>query len=420
MKRRFIQPCTVLAGATFVCAAFGGCARDSATDGKQDYPPVQKIDNPLVEGYNEFGFRLFRRLNESATDKNVLISPFSISTALAMTLNGARGATQDEMSKALGATALSMDARNNANSALQSSLGTPGSQITLTTANSLWGHQGVEFKEPFLDINRRSFGAQIQALDFNDPQSAVIINNWVSQQTRGKIPDIVDEQLGAVLVLINAVYFKGQWQTQFDVASTRTKPFHISAGKSTRVPMMSQKGDFQYFEDTSATKPLQAVSLPYGDGRLSLYLLLPGKKSSTDALLKELTGPNWSRWMNRFAEREGYVTLPRFKMAYDEELTPPLKANGLKLMFEPGKADFSGMSDLKPLYVSRVRHRAVVEVNEEGTEAAAVTSVEMNTTSASADTVQPFQFVADRPFIAVLRDNATGMIIFLGAVRDPQ
>lgn len=419
MKKRFMQSCAVVAGAAFLCAVFSGCSRDVNPDGTKNYPPVQKIDNALVDGYNAFGFRLFQQLNGSDKNKNILISPLSIATVLALTHNGARGATQSEMSQALGVTTLSTDAINNANATLQSSLNAPGSQITLTTANSLWARQGIQFEKPFLDASQRSFGAQTQSLDFNDPQAVGTINNWVNTQTRGQISEIIQRlDLYSRLVLVNAVYFKGQWQTKFSAASTRNAPFHLSSGKSKPVPMMSQRGDFEYFEDTSVGNPLQAVSLPYGDGHLSLYLLLPGEKSSLATLTKDLTSENWTRWMSRFAEREGIVSLPRFKMQYEADLIPPLRSNGLKLMFDAERADFSGISSKEELYVSEVRHKTIIEVNEEGTEAAAATAAVMNTTSDSS--TEPFEFVADRPFIAVLRDNATGMILFLGAVRDPQ
>jgi serpin B len=262
MKKQFIRSCAIAAGAAVMCATLNGCSRNTTHDGpneKQNNQPVQKIDNPLVAGYNEFGFRLFRQLNGEDKDQNVLISPLSISTVLAMTLKGARGATQSEMSKALGVTPLSTNVINSANSTLQSSLNAPGSQITLTTANSLWARQGIKFEKPFLDESRRSFGAQIQALDFASPQAVKTINNWVNQQTRGKISQIVRElTLESRMVLVNAVYFKGQWQTKFALSSTQNKPFRLSTGRSKQVPMMRQGGDFQYFEDTSATNPLQA------------------------------------------------------------------------------------------------------------------------------------------------------------------
>jgi serpin B len=419
MKKWFIQPRAVVAGAAVMCAAFSGCSRDLNPDGTKNYPQVPEIHNPLVGGYNALGFRLFQQLNGSGKDKNILISPLSIATVLAMTHHGARGATQSEMSNALGITALSNDEVNNASSTLQSSLNAPGAQITLTTANSLWARQGTELEKPFLDTSQRFFGAQIQSLDSADPQAVGTINGWVNTHTQGKISEIIERlDPSSRLVLVNAVYFKGQWQTKFASSSTRDAPFRLSAKNSKPVPLMGQKGDFQYLEDTSATNPLQAVSLPYGNGRLSLYLFMPGKKSSLATLTKQLTAENWNRWMSRFVEREGIVSLPRFKMEYEAELISPLKANGLKLMFDAKRADFSGISTKEPLYVSEVRHKTIIEVNEEGTEAAAATAAVMNATGASSN--EPFEFIADRPFLAALRDNATGIILFLGAVRDPQ
>jgi serpin B len=216
---------------------------------------------------------------------------------------------------------------------------------------------------------------------------------------------------------VNAVYFKGTWQTKFQPSSTRNAPFHLTAKKKKSVPMMTQSGDFEYYENESATTPFQAISLPYGDGHLGLYLFLPGPKSSVDALMKELTSANWKGWISGLSEQKGVVSLPRFKMDYEAELTAPLQKLGINQMFSPS-ADFSNISSIKPLYVSEVLHKTTIEVNEEGTEAAAATGDIMATGNASVD--EPFQFIADRPFIAAICDNATDTILFLGVVRDPQ
>ncbi len=378
--------------------------------------PAQKMVNPkLIAANTRFGFKLFAEILKGETGKNVFVSPSSVAMALAMTYNGAGSTTQTAMAKALELQGLSLTALNQANADLKTLLDSPEAKVQLSVANSLWARQGINFQPEFLERNRKFYGAQVTDLDFSDPQAPGLINHWASENTQGKINKIVD-QLSPhdILFLVNAIYFKGTWSREFDPADTANKPFQLLDGSTKSQPMMSQSGDYKYYE----TDNFQAASLPYGkQGRVSLYLFLPKPTSSLAAFQKSLTAENWTTWMDAFRTRTGAVQIPRFKLEYGIELKSALSALGMAIAFDPAKANFSGLSPV-PAHIDAVRHKTFVEVNEAGTEAAAVTAVGIRTTSVRMDT--PFQLVADRPFFCAIRDNKTGTILFMGSIVEPK
>jgi len=241
-----------------------------------------------------------------------------------------------------------------------------------------------------------------------------VINGWVNKSTRGLIDKIVDSvSRETMLYLINAIYFKGRWQVEFDPAVTRDLPFRLVGSGEKQTPMMSRSGSFRYGEDAA----LQALRLPYGGGRMAMYVFLPRATDGLGEFLRGFDERALAEWAGKLATREGDVSLPRFKIAYECALAPALKTMGMRDAFAAGAADFSKMSD-GDLFISEVKHKAVVDVNEEGTEAAAVTSVEIKATSIEAPRDR-FSFVADRPFFFVIRDDSTGTILFVGALYDP-
>lgn len=419
---------TTLGLAAVVCATavliVAGCV--AAGSSNQFNPPIpdhtfagetvmSATIESLVAANNEFGFDLFNQLRGQDKDKNLFFSPLSVATALAMTYNGAAGETSLAMNRTLKYGEMNQTELNQSSSALLAKLKSADPNVQLLIANSLWARQGIQFNPAFLDRNRQFFGAEIAALDFGNPQSVNTINGWVSQNTKGKIPKILD-QIGGdqVMFLINAVYFKGQWQKKFDAARTQNLPFHLPTGATKQTPMMSQSGSYQYLRGDN----FQAVSLPYGQGGASLYLFLPDDGSSLTGLLSGLNYSKWQQWMTSFRNSPGDVKLPRFKMDYARELNNPLSSLGMAVAFDRGKADFSGMRTQKDLFISQIKHKAVIEVNEEGTEASAATSVGMSTTSMR-PVQQRFNFIADRPFLLAIRDQQTGAILFLGAVFEP-
>ncbi|MEQ9372369.1 MAG: serpin family protein [Coleofasciculus chthonoplastes F3-SA18-01] len=376
--------------------------------------PNLSVDTQIVEANTKFGFKLFSEILQENSNKNVFISPTSVAIALAMTYNGASGETQAAMANALELQGMSLSEVNQANEALKTTLENADSDIQLSIANSLWAKQDISFKPDFLRRNQEFYDTQVTNLDFANPEAKRVINNWVKENTNGKIPQIISEiQPNDILFLINAIYFKGNWMEQFDKDKTVERPFYLVDGTQKEHPMMSQSGEYQYYEDDT----VQAISLPYGKGRLSFYVFLPRETVSLDTFEQQLTPENWQQWMNRFGKRDGSIVLPRFKLEYEIQLNKALKALGMDVAFDD-RADFSNMTEADVL-INQVKHKTFVEVNEEGTEAAAATSVGMVLTSAAIPQT-PFEMVVDRPFFCAIRDNQTGTILFMGSIREPK
>jgi len=334
------------------------------------------VDPRLVSANTRFGFKLYTELlKQQDAGQNIFISPSSITMALAMTYNGADGRTREAMAKVLELKGLTLEEVNQANAQLRAVLETSDPKVQLTIANSLWGRQGIAFKPEFLKRNTEFYGAEVKALDFGDPRAPDVINAWVSRKTQSKIKKVVDKiKRDVILFLINAIYFKGRWAVEFDKTKTKNGTFTLLDGRQKQHPMMTQSGEYRYYQG----KGFQAVSLPYGDERVSMYIFLPDRELSLEAFHKSLSAENWDAWMSRFRTQEGTITLPRFKLEYEKNLNDSLKALGLEVAFDQFGADFSGMCQIPPnVYISKVKHKTFIEVNEEGTEAAAVTSVEM-------------------------------------------
>jgi serpin B len=374
--------------------------------------PQAELNPSVVEAQNRFGFELFQGIVEEPS--NVMISPTSIAYALSMTYNGAAGETREAMAKTLEVQDLSLEDVNLGNLALSQSLGTADKNVELLLANSLWMRQGFPFKEDFLERNRIYYEARAEELDFDDPETPSLINNWVEEKTREKITEIIGNLSPQhVMVLLNAIYFKGIWQKEFDPARTREQSFTLADGTQNMVPMMSMKGEFSYFEDEG----FQALKLPYGEGRLSMSVFLPGRESSLAELIDVLNFENWIAFMESFVVMEGNLFLPRFEFDYERELNEDLIAMGMGAAFDPDRADFSNMSELGPLFIALVKHKSAIEVNEEGTVAAAVTSVEMEVSAVRED---EFFMVCDHPFFFAISDEESGAILFMGTVADPR
>lgn len=378
--------------------------------------PAASVDARLVEGNTGFGLSLFKALADASPKENLFISPASVSLALAMTLNGAAGETREAMVNALQLKGMSLDELNAAFRDLRSILQNPDPKVQLSIANSIWGRAGVAFREDFLRRNRDFYGARITELDFDRPDAAETINNWVKDQTKGKIEKIVEPPIHpmTVMYLINAIYFKGDWKEAFNPEFTRELPFNLAGGGSKPHPIMHKEGKFRYLDGDG----FQAVALPYGEnGRISMYIFLPDPASSLEKFYAGLTPENWAKWRGAFRLFEGEVGLPRFKFSYEAYLNDYLKALGMGVAFDMSAADFSGMRPVPPpLFISGVKHKTYVDVNEKGTEAAAVTSVEIRDTSIQPDR---FSMIADRPFSFAIVDDKTGSLLFIGSLYDP-
>lgn len=376
--------------------------------------PNAAVDSKVVAANTKFGFKLYKEILKQDSNKNVFVSPTSVAIALSMTYNGASGETQQAMAKALELQGITLPTVNQANNALKASLENADPEVQLSIANSLWAKQGVTFKPDFMERNRQFYGAKVTELDFANAEATRTINNWVKENTRGKIDQVVDQlKPDDVLFLINAIYFKGNWTKKFEQNQTAERSFYLSNGTQKQHPMMSQSGKYRYYENET----FQAVSLPYGKGRLSLYVFLPRENNSLDAFQQQLAAENWQQWMNQFRMRNGSIQLPRFKFDYDIQLNNALKVLGMESAFSDG-ADFSNMTSAS-VAINEVKHKTFVEVNEQGTEAAAVTSVGVALTSAQMPE-EPFQMVVNRPFFCAIRDNQTGTVLFMGSLREPK
>jgi serine protease inhibitor len=373
-----------------------------------DIPALKPSD------YAAFGLDLFRRIADARPDANVVVSPLSAGLAVSMLANGAQGATLAGIERAL-ATGMDLEALNGTNAALAEALRT--GDVELAIGNSVWARQGVAFNPAFMERNRRFYGAEVAALDFDSPAAAERINRWVSDRTNGRITRMVEPPISpeVVMYLMNAVYFKGRWADEFQAGQTRPMPFRAAGGRTVQRPMMTRTGEYGYL----GAEGFQAVRLPYRGGRFAMYVLLPDASSSVAALRQRLTPQAWAEWMGGFGQREVRVVMPRYRINVESRLNAPLQAMGMADAFSQTRADFRAM--LSPqsggnVYVSEAKQKVFIEVNEEGTEAAAVTGIEMRATSAPPE---PVSFVVDRPFLLAIRDDTTGALLFIGQVNDP-
>jgi serpin B len=418
MDRKQTVTKTFLALLGPVLLLFAGCdeLHLDMFDKKEGELEIGSVDNSVVTANTKFGFNLFNEIRKTEQDKNIFISPFSVSIALAMTLNGASGETEQAMTDTLQLQGLDSESINTGYAGLRQILLTSDPKVTLTIANSLWARQEFSFKPDFLQRNTQFFGAEISTLDFNDPSASKTINQWVDTNTNGKIQKIVGDQIDpiTVLFLINAIYFKGTWQNEFDPSKTREGPFHLANGDEKQVPMMRQQRWYPYYRGEN----FQAISLAYGDGQMSMYIFLPDRESDLNIFLENLNAESWENWMSQFHEQDVSLVMPKFKLEYGKTLNDPLKALGMGVAFDPELADFSRMASLEfgNLYIEKVVHKTFVEVNEEGTEAAAATSVEVGVKSVPPP---PISFSVDRPFFFAIRDNETKTVLFMGVVVEP-
>jgi serpin B len=376
--------------------------------------PVPAPETALVNGNNAFAFDLYGKLRDK--EGNLFYSPYSISAALAMTSAGARGQTLDEMTRTLHFP--EQDKLHPGFKTLNAGLnGAPGEKrgYQLSTANALWGMKGYRFKADFITLTRNHYGAGFEEVNFRDEGGArEIINAWVEKETHDKIKDLIKPGMLDVdtrLVLTNAIYFKGDWASQFKKDTTRNETFTAPGGKKVQTPLMHQTSSFKYADLGDA----QALEMPYVGKDLSMLVLLPKKTDGLADLEKGLSGERLKSLVGRLFDTEVDVTLPKFKTTAEFELNKELSALGMKQAFTRA-ADFSGLNGgTGNLYISYVVHKAFVDVNEEGTEAAAATGVVIQGDSLRINPV----FRADHPFVYLIRDTKTGGVLFIGRLADP-
>lgn len=384
--------------------------RQLTLDPEERAAVLDKLDKKIVEAQNAFGLRLHQKISKQGTGDNVIISPYSLSAALALAYNGSAGDTAKEIERVLGWSDMGLAQVNDANGQLKSLL-EHGGGVTLNIANSVWIQNQFVIKESYLNVVKDRYDAEIKMTDLSHDDSVKEINSWVDQKTNGKITELYKDPPFTKAVLINAVYFNGGWMDEFDPQRTKEENFTLADGTVKRVPMMKQERGFSYKESDK----WQAVRLPYGDGRMHMLVVVPSKESSLNELHKEL----WkdpSIWQDEYSFETVKLELPRFKAELSAELTDVLKAAGIRKAFDPETADFSAMAE-SPLYIGRVQHKVVVDVKEKGTEAAAVTSIDMPTGAAPLQ--NPIKMIADRPFFFAIEDRDTETWLFMGSVTNP-
>jgi serpin B len=374
----------------------------------------------VVEGNNAFAVALYGQLRSRSG--NLFLSPESISTALAMAYAGAHGQTASEMAKTMHFT-LPPERLHRAMGALLNDLNATHQGYQLRVADALWAQQDYKFLDSFLALTRDNYGAGFHPVDFKLGADAarLMINQWVAEKTENKIKDLLGP--GALnartrLVLTNAIYFKGDWETKFDKAKTMDEDFHLSPEQTAKASMMHREGRFQYFNGGT----FQILEIPYKSQELSMIVLLPNDVGGLSALEESLTADNMREWLHKLGPvPKVIVTMPRFTMTKQFGLENTLGAMGMVQAFRDGHADFSGMSDNpRGLFISAVIHKAFIDVNEEGTEAAAATGITLRSAMARMpDRTPPIVFRADHPFLFLIRDNRSGGLLFMGRVVDP-
>jgi len=406
-----------------LCAAvvLSGCGpRALETIERQGAPRQETKSRPvtgIVGAIDEFGFELLGRVSDEASG-NAVISPVSVHAVLAMTATGANGETADQMRRVLRTDAMTPDEANSQWGTLLQSLGKRDSAQTLHLANALWAREGIKFRQPFLDANRDHFGAQISTLDFENENVASAVNAWVSKATKGMIQGMLDEvDPNAVLILANAAYFKGDWADPFTKEATYRAPFTRGDGTKVDVDMMRTTTHLPYAQD----EMVQATKLTYEGGDTALYVMLPKPGIALEAAREALGAGGFGqlrRALESTAPTEVSLELPKLDVEYSTDLVGPLAAMGMPLAFDSSEADFSKISAARNVWLSRVSHATRIKVDEKGTEAAAATVAQAPASAAPSMTMPPVM-ICDRPYAFAIVDEKSGVVLFLGAVNDP-
>lgn len=365
-----------------------------------------------------FGLNLLAREIAAKPGQNVVVSPLSVSVALAMTANGARGLTQSEIYTCLGLSGTDADANNKSYEALLAELKREKLGIKLEVANAIFARAGVAFHQEFLAGNKKSFDARVTELDFDSPAAVGEINDWVGEKTAKKITKLMESiDPSSIMFLVNAVYFKGEWSVKFDKSKTRDETFNLAGGASKTHPLMYRKGDMVYGREEG----YEYISLPFGESEdVRLMAFLPNSGKSPADLASQFAGDTQSlgyalagRW-----ESEGELWLPKFDLEYEASLVESLEALGIKAAFSSGTADFSALRPTPPAcFINQVKHKVVLKVDEDGAEGAAATSVGVGIESVPPP---PFKLKFDRPFLALIADSKTQTVLFAACVEDPK
>lgn len=400
-----------------ICLTFIGCGTKNSPEtqsvntdadfAKDDYEKITAANNDL-------GFHMLEHVDDA---DNVLVSPTSLLMASSIMYNGADGKTKDEIAGALELEDIDQDEMNQANASLIEMLDKDTDDISMKLANSIWVSDDFRLKDAYKDVNKDYMDADVSTMDVADDASADKINDWVEEATNDKITDIVEAPLNqdTVAMLLNAVYFDGNWTYPFDPDDTTKESFHDRDGDTSDVNMMQlHEDELAYMENDT----FQAVSLPYGDEEMSMNIFLPKDDNEVDDITDELTFDTWYEWMDEFKKEEGTLQLPRFEFDYETALNDTMQNLGIETAFTKD-AEFPKMiQEDVPVQISKMKQKTYLKVDEKGTEAAGATSSEMETTSAPVD--EPFSMTVDKPFFITITDDETEAILFMGTINNPE
>lgn len=396
-------------GVIIVFAIFAACSVKPAASVPDPGTSKTVAGNTAVN--SQFAFSIFKQLNAEDKNGNIFISPLSISAALTMAYEGAATTTKDAMAKTLGYTDLTDKTVNARWQKLIRHLNQTNAKVDINVENSIWIRKGEVINKSFITANKNIFNASVHSVDFSKDTAAAQINQWISDATKKKIEKMVSPPIpkDAIMYLINAVYFKGDWTTKFDIKDSIKTEFHSEDGSIDEAMMMKKNATFEYGQGDD----FKAVRLPYGNGKLAMYCILPDAAIDINDFIADLDSGKWKTVKKSLSETENLqLQIPRFKMEYGiKNLNKSLTALGMGKAFSD-TADFSGIrNDTK---ISRVLHKAVIEVNETGSEAAAATVTEISTTAFK----EPVSFFANRPFVFIIQDDETGNILFMGKLQN--
>jgi len=364
-----------------------------------------------------FAFRLFRELSPADDSANIFFSPSSVMLCLALVRELARGETRESIAKALEIADLDHAGVEREIASLKSAF-SARTDAEISFANALFISRHAQIGDPLQTRLHIQYDAELSELDFSSPEAVATINAWVNARTKGKIWRILSQlSPQTALIALNAVYFKSRWLVPFMDELTQDEPFRVADGPVKQVPMMMQDGTYRYYKD----QQIQLAALPYR-GKIAMYILLPRPDADINRFQQSLTSGLWESWISKLRSEPGTIQLPRFRVDYDAELNSALAALGMERAFDPGRAEFGQVqTDYPPVWLDRVVHRAVAEVNEEGTEAAAVTMTRVALSSAMPrKPPKTFKMFVDHPFFALIRDESTKTILFMGWIGDPQ
>jgi serpin B len=406
MKTQILMTVFILAASLLT-----GCKKDKTSEPAVPKPiEMTEKGSQIISASNDFGIEMFRQVS-MVDSGNLMLSPLSASSALSMLLNGCDGETYTQIGAMLGYKDLTADEINGLYKSLVAQLLDADPEVNLALANAIWYRQGFQVKTEFLNTMHSSYDATTEALDFDSPQALTTINNWASENTNGKITKVMDEiSTDAVMFLMNALYFKGNWTYKFDKSKTSLQPFNPDGQSPVMVDMMKANLSFRQIFGLGYT----AIELPYGRQNFSMVILLP-----VEGLDSFNNGFDGNKWHEITAALDGAtpisrdLSIPKFKFSYEKQLNDQLKAMGMLDAFVPGLADLSGIADAD-LFVSFVKQNTFVDVNEEGTEAAAVTTIGVDLTSL------PDPVIINKPFIFAIRERMSNSLLFIGKVELPE